>query len=84
VRLSITKIAPEQSILSLPLSAVRLRSDSAEVFVLSEEQTVKSAPVEVGRVNGNFVEIMTVFEESARIVKDARGLKDGQQVTVRE
>lgn len=83
VRVGINKVAPEQSILRLPLTAVKLSSSKAEVFTVDGE-VLNSLTVETGSVLANTIDIMTPLAADLLIVKDARGLKAGQIVEIRE
>ncbi len=77
--------APEESItgpLLLPLSAVKLRAEDRIVFTLSEDNRLIAYPVEVGDVRGDRIEIRTPLSPELRIVRDARGLSEGEKVEV--
>lgn len=77
--------APEESIagpLLLPLSAVKLRAGDRIVFTVSEDNRLVAYPVEVGEVRGDRIEILTPLPPELRIVRDARGLSDGEKVEV--
>ena len=68
----------------LPLSAVKLRADERIVFTVNEEGRLVAMPVEIGDVRGDRIEIRTPLSAELRIVKDARGLSDGERVRVKE
>lgn len=84
VRVSISKIAPEQSLLLLPLTSVKLSSTKSEVFVVDAGQVLQSIEVETGSVLANTIEITTTLGPDLLIVKDVRGLKAGQVVDIRQ
>ncbi len=83
VRVDIKKVDPEQSVLMVPLSAVKLKSTGAEMFIVNSDSIVEKRLVEVGDVNGKLIEIIASFEENDKIVQDARGLKDGETVQIK-
>lgn len=83
VRVRIQKVDPEQSVLLVPLSAVKLKSTGAEMFVVNSENKLEKVAVEVGEVSGKMIEVITSFPEDASIVKDARGLRNGEEVQVK-
>ena len=66
----------------LPLSAVKLRTDDRVVFTVDAENRLVAVPVEIGDVRGDRIEILSSLPLEVRIVADARGLADGQQVNV--
>jgi len=84
VRLEIQKVSPDQSILKVPLSTVKLQATGATVFLVNEEGLLQSQSVEIGDVTANKIEIISPLPEGSRIVKDARGLKDGQEVIINQ
>ncbi len=66
----------------LPLSAVKLSAGNRVVFTIGEDGRLKALPVEIGQVRGERIEILSALSADIRIVEDARGLADGQQVKV--
>lgn len=88
VRISLpnTVAAPVTEVTSgpimLPLSSVKLQGDARIVFTLSEEGRLSALNVEVGEVRGDRIEVRTPLAADLLIVKDARGLSDGQRVRV--
>jgi multidrug efflux pump subunit AcrA (membrane-fusion protein) len=68
----------------LPLSAVKLSAGNRVVFMLGEDGHLKALPVEIGEVVGERIEILSELPSDLRIVTDARGLSDGQQVRIAE
>lgn len=68
--------------LTLPLSSVKLSSGSRVVFSIGEDMRLISHPVEVGQVRGDRIEITSELPLELSIVRDARGLSEGQQVRI--
>jgi RND family efflux transporter MFP subunit len=68
----------------LPLSAVKLSAGTRVVFTLGEDGRLRALPVEIGEVVGEKIEVRSPLPGDLRIVSDARGLSDGQQVRVAE
>ena len=66
----------------LPLAAVKLRADERIVFTVDGEGRLAGYPVEIGEVRGNRIEIISALPRDLMIVADARGLSEGQRVTV--
>lgn len=65
----------------LPLSAVKLSASNRVVFTVVDNRLV-SIPVTIGEVRGERIEVLTSVPSDTRIVTDARGLAEGQEVTV--
>ncbi len=68
----------------LPLSAVKLSAGARVVFTVTEEGRLSAIPVEIAEVRGDRIEIVSGLPLETRIVLDARGLADGQQVNIAE
>lgn len=66
----------------IPLGALKITSDGSFVFTLEADNKLKAVPVTQGQLFGDNVEILTGITKESRIVTDARGLKDGQLVTL--
>lgn len=66
----------------LPLSSVKLRAGDRIVFSVGEDSRLVAHPVEVGEVRGDRIEIRSELPTDLRIVADARGLAEGEQVQV--
>lgn len=66
----------------LPLASVKLRTDDRVVFTVNEEGRLVAVPVETGEVRGDRIEVRSSLPLDVRIVSDARGLAEGQQVNV--
>lgn len=83
VRVTLTKIAPEASVIRLPLSAVKFTTTGVEVFIVNDQSQIEALSVEAGTVSANTIEILTKLETDWKLVKDVRGLKAGQTVNVK-
>lgn len=66
----------------LPLASVKLRAGDRIVFSVGEDNRLIANAVEVGEVRGDRIEIKTALPKELRIVADARGLSEGEQVQV--
>lgn len=88
VRITLPNSAPVASTeipsgpLMLPLSSVKLQGDARIVFTVTEEGRLSALAVEVGEVRGDRIEVTTPLATDLLIVKDARGLSDGQRVRI--
>lgn len=68
----------------IPITAVKFTASDAEVFSVVDG-ALQSRSVSIGSIRGSFVEVTEGIESSSIIVKDARGLINGQSVeAVRE
>ncbi len=68
--------------LLLPLTAVKLRTGDRVVFTVNEEGRLTGHTVTTGEVRGNRIEVLSGISPETRIVTDARGLSEGQKVSV--
>jgi multidrug efflux pump subunit AcrA (membrane-fusion protein) len=88
VRVTITKskqtITATSSPIKIPLSALKLTPDGAFVFTTSATSSLIAIPVKEGAILGDDIQILSGLEGSETIVTDARGLKEGAVVTVKE
>lgn len=66
----------------LPLAAVKLRAEDRVIFTVNAEGTLVAQQVEIGAVRGDKIEVLTSIPPELMIVTDARGLAEGQKVTV--
>ncbi|MBU2220951.1 HlyD family efflux transporter periplasmic adaptor subunit [Patescibacteria group bacterium] len=66
----------------LPLSAVKLRAGDRIVYTVDEDSRLVALSVTVGEVRGDRIEILSPLSPDLRIVRDARGLSEGQSVEV--
>jgi multidrug efflux pump subunit AcrA (membrane-fusion protein) len=74
----------ESEKLLIPLTALKITSDGSFVFEVSEDETLKAVDVEQGKLFGENIDILSGITKESRIVTDARGLKDGQKVTLKK
>jgi multidrug efflux pump subunit AcrA (membrane-fusion protein) len=65
------------------LSSVKITPRGNFVFTINEDFTLKAVNVELGRIVNDMVEIRTGLNAEDRIVKDARGLKEGNKVEIK-
>jgi RND family efflux transporter MFP subunit len=66
----------------LPLAAVKLRSDDRVVFTVDKDGVLVAHKVEIGDVVGDKIQILSGLTPDMQIVADARGLSEGEKVTV--
>lgn len=67
----------------VPLAALKITPEGSFVFTVSEEDTLVAVPVTQGQLFGDNIEILSGVTKETRIVTDARGLKEGQVVTIK-
>ncbi|MBX9907001.1 HlyD family efflux transporter periplasmic adaptor subunit, partial [Patescibacteria group bacterium] len=68
--------------LKIPLRALKITAEGPVAFTVSENNTLVSQPVTLGAILGDLVIIKSGIEKNTRIVTDARGLKEGDAVTI--
>ena len=68
--------------LSVPISALRIGADSTVVFSIKEDGTIMSHEVETGAIIGNRITITDGVTPELVIVVDARGLREGDTVSI--
>jgi RND family efflux transporter MFP subunit len=73
----------KNGIIKIPLSAVKITPRGSYVFTVSASSTLQSVTVETGTLLGEEVQINSGLTSDMEIVKDARGLKEGQTVDVK-
>ncbi len=66
----------------VPLGTLKITSAGTFVFSLGDNNTLVGIPVTQGQLFGDNVEILSGISKDTRIITDARGLKEGQIVTV--
>ncbi|MBU4536662.1 efflux RND transporter periplasmic adaptor subunit [Patescibacteria group bacterium] len=69
---------------SVPISAVKIGADSVVVFTVNEENKLVAHPVILGPILGEKIIIEEGLTAEMEIVTDARGLKEGLEVTLVE
>jgi multidrug efflux pump subunit AcrA (membrane-fusion protein) len=68
------------SALLIPITSVKFTASDGSVFTI-ENGHLKALPISIGEIRGNLIEINEGIEADTLIVKDARGLSEGQRVT---
>jgi multidrug efflux pump subunit AcrA (membrane-fusion protein) len=68
----------------IPLSSLKLTPRGANVFTLTSSSTLVAIPVKEGAILGDQIQILEGLTGSEEIVIDARGLKEGQVVTIND
>ncbi len=68
----------------IPLSALKLTPQGANVFTVSTTSTLIALPVKEGAILGDQIQILSGLDGSESIVVDARGLKADMEVVVSE
>lgn len=68
----------------VPLSALKITPAGTFVFTLGENNVLVAVPVTQGQLYGENIELTEGVNKETRIIIDARGLKDGQTVTVKD
>ncbi len=88
VRVNIAKERQNLTTLSgpikIPLSALKLTPNDAFVFILSATSSLIALPVKEGAILGEEIQITSGLNGTESIVTDARGLKAGMEVIVKE
>lgn len=68
----------------IPLSALKLTPQGANVFTVSASSTLVSLSVKEGAILGDQIQILEGLRGDEDLVVDARGLKEGMEVVVKE
>lgn len=88
VRIAVTQekkdISASSGPIKIPLSALKLTPNGAYVFTVSATSSLVSVPVKEGAILGEEIQILSGLTGAETIVTDARGLKSGMVVTVKE
>ena len=66
--------------LLIPITAVKFTASEGSVFVV-EDNKLKSVPITIGEIRSNLIEVVDGITAKTPIIKDARGLSEGQLVT---
>jgi multidrug efflux pump subunit AcrA (membrane-fusion protein) len=69
--------------LSVPITALKMEAARTIVFTVVEGK-LAAKEIQIGKISGSFVQVTGGLDASTEIVVDARGLKEGQEVRVRE
>jgi multidrug efflux pump subunit AcrA (membrane-fusion protein) len=72
----------QDSPMLIPLAALKFLAQGPVAFSVDENGTLVARPVVVGSVSGNAVLVTEGLDVDSRIVTDARGLTEGDLVTV--
>jgi HlyD family secretion protein len=81
VTLTFSSASAQNSAITVPLSALKMTADGPVAFKV-ENGALVSIPVAIGTVIGDSVTVESGLSSSDSIVEDARGLKEGQKVTI--
>ena len=76
------KNAAAKNAVAVPVSSVKIQSDDSVVFSVDASNHLVSHVVETGKLIGEKIEILSAIDPEMMIVTDARGLKEGQEVSV--
>lgn len=83
VRLFFVKQASADSPIVIPLTALKLVSSGPTIFTVTEDNKLSAVAVTLGKIIGENVVIESGLTKDMSIVVDARGLKNGDSVTVK-
>lgn len=67
----------------IPISAVKITPDSPVVFTVDDSHLLVAHPITLGSILGNRIVVLTGVTPDMTIVTDARGLAEGQEVSVK-
>lgn len=67
----------------VPLGALKITPEGSFVFTVNEENKLVSVAVKQGQLYGDNIEIVSGVTKETRIITDARGLKEGQVVSIK-
>lgn len=89
VRIAITKTKKDLSTvttgpITIPIASLKLTPRGAMVFTVTASNTLSALPVKEGAILGEQIQILEGLTGSESIVTDARGLKEGMEVEVKE
>jgi RND family efflux transporter MFP subunit len=88
VRVTITQskqvVTATSGPIKIPLSALKLTPNGAFVFTMSATSSLIALPVKEGAILGSEIQILSGLNGSESIVVDARGLKEGMAVTIKQ
>lgn len=69
--------------ISVPINSLKVGSDKSVVFTVDEQNKLISHDVITGSIVGDKIIIKSGITEDMMIVKDARGLKEGQEINIK-
>ncbi|MEY2640902.1 MAG: hypothetical protein RL150_295 [Candidatus Parcubacteria bacterium] len=78
---TVTATPAVDGVITIPLSALKITTDGNVVFTVVDGKLV-ALPVSIGSIIGEGIIITNGLTPTDMIVRDARGLKEGQAVTV--
>lgn len=73
--------APTSGPLAIPITALKIEANRTIVFVV-ENGRLAAKEITIGKLSGGSVQVSEGLSADTEIVADARGLKDGEEVTV--
>lgn len=85
VRLSVNSSSPELDIntpIVLPITALKVETDRTVVFTITSDNTLEAHNVETGVLLGSNIVITSGVSYDMNVVVDARGLNEGDSVTI--
>jgi RND family efflux transporter MFP subunit len=74
--------AAQPAQITVPIVAIKVAPQGAEVFTVSASSTLQAHPVSVGSILGDQIVVTSGLSPDLPIVTDARGLSEGQTVIV--
>lgn len=74
----------QQEQITIPITALKVETDRTVVFTVRDDNTLESHEVIVGPLSGSNIYIEEGVTSNIRIVLDARGLNEGQEVMVEQ
>lgn len=77
------KGATKAQALALPISAVKIGSETSVVFTVGEDNKLVAHEIQTGELIGDKIQVVSGVTEDMMLVTDARGLKAGQEVVLR-
>lgn len=83
IAIQVQRIVDNQTIV-LPLRAIRVEHDNSYVYSINEDAVVERHMVTTGRVIGEEIEILSGLENLTTIISSVRGVRVGEEVTIRE
>lgn len=69
--------------ISLPLASIKMTPDGAFVFTVTASSTIEAHKIELGAIQGEVIRVEKGITSDMVIVTDARGLKPGETVIVK-
>lgn len=79
---SIEKKTNTNNPISIPISALKITPTKSLVFTVNSSSTLVEMEVTTGAILGEEIQILSGLTQETTIVTDARGLKEGMEVTI--